>query len=122
MKDVLASFKKELQEDDPFITSGVVETHPVVEKLLEKGFTGNKGPGGFYQTTIDDGNEIIKALNPSDMSYYDFNKVDLPIARQVEKGFKHYLMKKVNMANMLSLFFQKSLIIALIAFLKFHQK
>ena len=95
MKDVLASFKKELQEDDPFITSGVVETHPVVEKLLEKGFTGNKGPGGFYQTTIDDGNEIIKALNPSDMSYYDFNKVDLPIARQVEKeGIQALLNEK----------------------------
>ena len=101
----------------------MVETHPVVEKLLEKGFNGNKGPGGFYQTTIDDGNEIIKALNPSDMSYYDFNKVDFPSQEELKKRvLKHYLMKKVNMANMLSLFFQKSLIIALIAFLKFHQK
>ena len=33
MKDVLASFKKELKEDDPFME---VKPHPIVEKLLEK--------------------------------------------------------------------------------------
>ena len=83
MKDVLASFKKELQENDPFMD--VVAPHPLVEKLLEKGFNGNKGPGGFYQTTIADDDEIVKAMNTSDMSYYDFDKVDLDIARRVEK-------------------------------------
>ena len=83
MKDVLASFKRELQDDDPFMK--VVKPHPIVEQLLEKGFTGNKGPGGFYENKIVDGDEITKALNTSDMSYYDFDKVDLPIARRVEK-------------------------------------
>jgi 3-hydroxyacyl-CoA dehydrogenase len=90
MKDVLASFKKELQENDPFME--VVKPHSIVEKLLEKGFTGNKGPGGFYETKIIDDNEIVKALNTSDMSYYDFDKVDLDIARRVEKeGIKALL-------------------------------
>ena len=38
------------------------------------------------------GDEIVKALNTSDMSYYDFDKVDLPIARRVEKeGMKTLL-------------------------------
>ena len=90
MKDVLASFKKELQENDPFME--VVKPHSIVEKLLEKGFTGNKGPGGFYETKTIDDNEIVKALNTSDMSYYDFDKVDLDIARRVEKeGIKALL-------------------------------
>lgn len=90
MKDVLASFKKELKEDDPFME--VVKPHPIVEKLLEKGYTGNKGPGGFYENKAVDGDEITKALNTSDMSYYDFDKVDLPIARRVEKeGIKALL-------------------------------
>ncbi len=90
MKDVLASFKKELQENDPFMD--VVAPHPLVEKLLEKGFNGNKGPGGFYQTTIVDNDEIVKAMNTLDMSYYDFDKVDLEIARRVEKeGIKALL-------------------------------
>ena len=90
MKDVLASFKKELQEDDPFMD--VVKPHPIVEQLLEKGFTGNKGPGGFYESKFVDGDEITKALKTSDMSYYDFDKVDLPIARRVEKeGMKALL-------------------------------
>ena len=90
MKDVLASFKKELQENDPFME--VVKPHSIVEKLLEKGFTGNKGPGGFYETKTIDDNEIVKALNTADMSYYDFDKVDLDIARRVEKeGIKALL-------------------------------
>ncbi|MDB2635613.1 3-hydroxyacyl-CoA dehydrogenase/enoyl-CoA hydratase family protein [Alphaproteobacteria bacterium] len=90
MKDVLASFKKELQEDDPFMD--VVKPHPIVEQLLDKGYTGNKGLGGFYKAKIVDGNEITKALNTLDMSYYDFDKVDLPIARRVEKeGMKALL-------------------------------
>ncbi len=90
MKDVLSSFKKELQENDPFME--VVRPHPIVEKLLDKGYYGNKGPGGFYETTTVEGNEIIKALNTSDMSYYDFDKVDLHIARLVEKeGIKALL-------------------------------
>ena len=90
MKDVLASFKKELQENDPFMD--VVKPHPLVEQLLEKGFNGNKGPGGFYQTTIVEGDEHVKAMNTSDMSYYDFDKVDLEIARRVEKeGIKALL-------------------------------
>ena len=39
-----------------------------------------------------DGDEIVKALKTSDMSYYDFDKVDLPIARRVEKeGIKALL-------------------------------
>ena len=70
----------------------VVKPHPIVEKLLEKGYTGNKGPGGFYENKAVDGDEITKALNTSDMSYYDFDKVDLPIARRVEKeGIKALL-------------------------------
>ena len=90
MKDVLASFKKELQENDPFMD--VVKPHPIVEQLLDKGYTGNKGFGGFYETKTVDGDEITKALNTVDMSYYDFDKVDLPIARRVEKeGIKALL-------------------------------
>ena len=90
MKDVLASFKKELQPEDPFMA--VVKPHPLVEALLEKGYTGNKGPGGFYQTTVVDGEEIVKVLRPLDMSYEEFDKVDLPIARKVEReGIKALL-------------------------------
>ena len=60
-----------------------------------------------------DGDEIIKALNTSDMSYYDFDKVDLPIARRVEKeGIKALLMMIVTMVVTLLLSLLKSLIIA----------
>ena len=57
MKDVLASFKKELQENDPFMD--VVKPHPLVEQLLEKGFNGNKGPGVFIKQ------QLLRVMNTS---------------------------------------------------------
>ena len=70
----------------------VVKAHPVVEKLLENGFTGNKGKGGFYENKTIDGNEFTKALNYQSFTYYDFEKVDLDLAHIVEKeGIKALL-------------------------------
>ncbi|MAV83119.1 MAG: crotonase [Pelagibacteraceae bacterium] len=83
MKDVLQSFEKELKSDDPFMS--VVKPHKIVEKLLENGFTGNKGKGGFYENKIVEGNEFTKALNYESFEYYDFKKVDLELAHKVEK-------------------------------------
>ena len=41
-------------------------------------------------------------MNTSDMSYYDFDKVDLEIARRVEKeGIKAFLMMIVSTVDML---------------------
>ena len=93
MKDVLKSFEKELKPEDPFMQ--VVKAHPIVEKLLENGFTGNKGKGGFYENKTIDGNEFTKALNYESFTYYDFEKVDLELAHRVEKeGIKALLDDK----------------------------
>ena len=90
MKDVLKSFEKELSADDPFMK--VVKPHTIVEGLLSKGFTGNKGKGGFYENQTIDGNEFTKALNYENYEYYDFQKVDLELTHKVEReGIKALL-------------------------------
>ena len=88
--DQIKNFEKELKPEDPFMQ--VVKAHPIVEKLLENGFTGNKGKGGFYENKTIDGNEFTKALNYESFTYYDFEKVDLELAHRVEKeGIKAFL-------------------------------
>ena len=47
MADVLASFKKELPDNDEF--QKVIEGTPIIKKLIESGYTGRKGKGGFYR-------------------------------------------------------------------------
>ena len=47
MADVLKSFIKELPETDKF--HEVAKEIPLVKKLIETGYTGRKGKGGFYR-------------------------------------------------------------------------
>ena len=47
MGDVLKSFIKELPEGDKF--HEVAKEIPLVKKLIETGYTGRKGKGGFYR-------------------------------------------------------------------------
>ena len=47
MADVLKSFIKELSKNDPF--QEVAKEIPLVKNLIETGYTGRKGKGGFYR-------------------------------------------------------------------------
>ena len=49
MQDVLASFKKELSKEDKF--HQVASDLPIIKKLIETGYTGRKGKGGFTELT-----------------------------------------------------------------------
>ena len=56
MKDVLASFKKELSKEDKF--QKVASDLPIIDKLVETGYTGRKGKGGFYRINKIKGKKI----------------------------------------------------------------
>ena len=47
MADVLKSFIKELPKSDPFQV--VAKEIPLIRKLIDTGYTGRKGKGGFYR-------------------------------------------------------------------------
>ena len=61
MADVLKSFIKELPKEDPF--HEVAQEIPLVTKLIETGYTGRKGKGGFYRMNKSDGKKILEAIN-----------------------------------------------------------
>ena len=61
MADVLKSFIKELPETDDFQV--VAKEIPLVKKLIETGYTGRKGKGGFYRMNKFDNNKILEGIS-----------------------------------------------------------
>ena len=75
MKDVLASFKKELSKEDKF--QKVASNIPIIDKLIETGYTGRKGKGGFYRINKSKNKKILEALDFNKNEYFPVRKIDL---------------------------------------------
>ena len=77
MADVLKSFIKELPEQDPF--QEVAKEIPLVKKLIETGYTGRKGKGGFYRMNKVNNQKILEAINLESGDYFPSKKIDMGI-------------------------------------------
>jgi len=77
MADVLKSFIKELSENDEFQT--VAKEIPLVKKLIDTGYTGRKGKGGFYRMNKNGNQKILEAINLETGEYTNSKKIDLGI-------------------------------------------
>ncbi len=75
MADVLKSFIKELPETDKF--HEVAQEIPLIKKLIETGYTGRKGKGGFFRINKDGGAKILEALNLETGDYSPSKKIDI---------------------------------------------
>jgi len=75
MADVLKSFIKELPETDKF--HKVAREIPLVKKLIETGYTGRKGKGGFYRVNKTEGKKVMEALNLETGKYSPSKKIDI---------------------------------------------
>jgi len=81
MADVLKSFVKELPKSDPF--HEVAQEIPLVKNLIETGYTGRKGKGGFYRMNKQDGKKVLEAINLTTKDYSPSKKIDLFIDEKV---------------------------------------
>ena len=77
MADVLKSFIKELPKNDPFQV--VAKEIPLITKLINEGYTGRKGKGGFYRMNKQGNQKILEAINLESGEYFTTNKIDLAI-------------------------------------------
>ena len=77
MADVLKSFIKELSKDDPF--QPVAKEMPLVSKLIQEGYTGRKGKGGFYRMNKANNQKVLEAINLETGKYFATKKIDLGI-------------------------------------------
>jgi len=81
MADVLKSFVKELPKSDLF--HEVAQEIPLVKNLIETGYTGRKGKGGFYRMNKKDGKKVLEAINLTTKDYLPSKKIDLNIDEKV---------------------------------------
>ena len=77
MADVLKSFIKELPEQDPF--QEVAKEIPLVKNLIETGYTGRKGKGGFYRMNKVNNQKILEAINLESGDYSPSKKIEMGI-------------------------------------------
>jgi len=77
MADVLKSFIKELPEKDKFQI--VAKEIPLITKLIQTGYTGRKGKGGFYRMNKSNNQKILEAINLETGQYSPSKKIDLKI-------------------------------------------
>ena len=75
MADVLKSFIKELPETDKLHV--VAKEIPLVKKLIETGYTGRKGKGGFYRVNKVNGKKVMEALNLESGEYFPSKKINI---------------------------------------------
>jgi 3-hydroxyacyl-CoA dehydrogenase len=79
MADVLKSFIKELPKTDNFYE--VAKEISLVKKLIETGYTGRKGKGGFYRINKTDGKKVMEALNLETGEYFPSKKINIKSER-----------------------------------------
>jgi 3-hydroxyacyl-CoA dehydrogenase len=84
MADVLKSFIKELPETDEF--HRVAKEIPLVKKLIETGYTGRKGKGGFYRMKKTESGKIMEAINLQTGDYSPSKKIDMKSDKVDLKG------------------------------------
>jgi 3-hydroxyacyl-CoA dehydrogenase len=75
MSDVLKSFIKELPETDEF--HEVAKEIPLVKKLIETGYTGRKGKGGFYRMNKTGASKIMEAIDLETGDYSPSKKINI---------------------------------------------
>ena len=75
MADVLKSFIKELPKSDEF--HEVAKEIPLVKKLIETGYTGRKGKGGFYRMSKTGAIKVMEAINLETGDYSVSKKIDV---------------------------------------------
>ena len=81
MADVLKSFLKELPSNDIF--HEVAKEIPLVKNLIQTGYTGRKGKGGFYRMNKQNEKKILEAINLKNGQYSPSKKIDLNIGDKV---------------------------------------
>ena len=84
MADVLKSFIKELPETDEF--HEVAKDIPLVKKLIDTGYTGRKGKGGFYRMNKTGSTKVMEAINLESGEYTLAKKIDVKSDKVDLKG------------------------------------
>ena len=67
MPHVIGSMRHALPKHDPF--HAIDSDLPVINRMIEAGYTGRKGKGGFYRINREGGGKVKEAVNLKDFTY-----------------------------------------------------
>lgn len=81
---IAASLLATLPEDDPY--RDVHREVPLVAEMIEKGYTGRKGKGGFYRLDRSEGKKVKQAIDLDTGRYRTATKPRLPAVKAAKKG------------------------------------
>lgn len=86
---IAESFSQTLDKKDPFFS--VYKEHDVIKAMIEEGYTGRKGKGGFYRLNTDDGGKVKESKNLQNGSYAASNKPKLGSVDAARGGLRALL-------------------------------
>jgi len=74
MPHVVGSMRHALPDRDPF--HAIDQDLPIIEQMIESGYTGRKGKGGFYRINREGGGKVKEAVNLAAFTYAPAEKVE----------------------------------------------
>ncbi len=84
MPHLMESMTSTLPKDDAFHAKAIIPE--LITKLIETGYTGRKGKGGFYHLNREGGKKIKEAINLNTGEYHPAKKVRLKSISASRKG------------------------------------
>jgi len=84
MPHILSSFESALADDDPFIALG--KAPELLQKMIDDGYTGRKGKGGFYRLNTSDGKKTKEVIDLQTGSYAPAQRPVPDAAKVAKKG------------------------------------
>lgn len=86
MPHLASSMLSTLPKDDPYQT--LHRDIPLVNKMIENGYTGRKGKGGFYRLNKEGGKKIKEVIDLTSGEFSPAKRPKLEAAAKGKKGFK----------------------------------
>lgn len=87
MPHVSASMKATLPEGDDY--HRIYRESDLLKRMIEQGYTGRKGKGGFYRLRKEGGKRIREAIDLQTGEYRPMQKAQLASVRAAKKGLRH---------------------------------
>lgn len=84
MPHIMKSMNETLAPEDPF--RAISDIPPLIKEMIESGYTGRKGKGGFYRLNREGGKKIKESIDLSTGEYSASHKPSLESVRAARKG------------------------------------
>jgi len=87
---IAKSFADTLDENDEFLK--IYDQPALISKMIEDGYTGRKGKGGFYRLNKEGGKKVKESINLDSGEYSPSKKPSLASTKSAKKGLRNLVI------------------------------